>query len=83
MDERYRFVSEYRDGADSMSELCERYGISRETGYKWVRRFEESGSAGLTDRSRRPHHSPRTTAPEVIAALIAARRKHPRWGPKK
>jgi transposase InsO family protein len=83
MDERYRFVSEYRDGADSMSELCERYGISRETGYKWVRRFEESGAAGLTDRSRRPHHSPRTTAPEVIEALIAARRKHPTWGPKK
>jgi putative transposase len=83
VDERLRFIAEYLDGMVTMTDLCTQYGISRETGYKWVARFEADGPAGLHDRSRRPHGSPTATPPAVVQALLAARRRHPRWGPKK
>jgi transposase InsO family protein len=66
-----------------MTELCADYQISRKTGYKWVRRFEASGPGGLHDQPRRPHHSPQATDPALIEALIAVRRRHPRWGAPK
>jgi putative transposase len=48
-----------------------------------VARYEQEGIAGLQDRSRRPHHSPSATPEAVVDALVAARRRRPRWGPKK
>ena len=59
------------------SELCRRFGISRKTGYKWLRRFEQEGPPGLSDRSRRPHHSPRRTASEVEQRVLALRQRFP------
>src|SRR5437879_4468012 len=58
MKERVRFVADAERGLYSMSELCERYGISRRTGYKWLERYEAEGPAGLKERSRAPHHCP-------------------------
>jgi transposase InsO family protein len=55
-------------------------GISRATGYKWVRRFRTEGTAGLADRSSRPHHSPRATPATEVARILAARTEW-RWGP--
>lgn len=83
MDQRLRFVTEWRESGDSMTELCARYGISRETGYKWRARYDTGGVGALADQSRRPRTSPRRTAEAVIAAVLAARRRHPTWGPKK
>jgi transposase InsO family protein len=83
VEERLRFVAEFLDGVATMTELAEGYGISRETGYTWVRRYEAEGPAGLHDRSRRPHHVANATPDAVVDALIAARRRHPTWGPKK
>src|SRR6266487_629204 len=83
VDAREAFIREYLDGIDTMTELCERHGISRQTGYMWVARYETAGWVGLQERSRRPHHSPHATAPAVIDALVAARRRRPTWGPKK
>jgi transposase len=54
MQERVRFVKDHRSGLYEMAELCERYGISRKTGYKWIERFEQAGASGLEDRSRAP-----------------------------
>ena len=83
MDEKVRFVGDYQRDLLSLSELCDRYGISRKTGYKWIDRYEARGAAGLQDLSRRPHCCPHQTPPEVIEALLEARRRHPRWGAKK
>jgi putative transposase len=83
VEERLRFVADYLDGVTTMTELAAEYGISRETGYTWVRRYEAEGPAGLHDRSRRPHRVGNATPPAVIDALLAARRRHPTWGPKK
>lgn len=55
-------------------------GISRATAYKWVRRFRAEGSAGLVDRSSRPHRSPRALPVDHVQAILAARIDR-RWGP--
>ena len=65
------------------SALCERFGISRKTGYKWLLRFRELGEAGLEDRSRRPHTFRSPTASEVEQAVLAVRHEHPAWGGRK
>ena len=83
MDWRFAFVRAFGSGLWSMTELCDQYGISRKTGYKWVERFEADGRAGLTDQSRRPHHSPRATDHAVIDLLCEARRRHPTWSARK
>ncbi|HEV8577470.1 MAG TPA: IS481 family transposase [Thermoanaerobaculia bacterium] len=70
-----------REGA-KVRDLCRRYGISPKTGYKWLSRYQQAGSAGLEDRSRRPHHSPKQTSPQVEEAVLAVRRQNP-WGGRK
>jgi transposase InsO family protein len=59
---------------------AEAQGISRATGYKWVRRFRAEGTPGLADRSSRPHHSPRATPAVEVERILAARTEW-RWGP--
>jgi putative transposase len=83
MDERMRFVADYLSGGFSMTELCERYQVSRPTGYTLVARYQVEGPAGLLARSRRPHTSPLATPEAIARALIALRRRHPDWGPVK
>jgi transposase-like protein len=56
MDQRTQFVTEYLRDTITFSELCDRYGISRKTGYKWINRYQAEGPAGLAERSRQPHH---------------------------
>ena len=57
--------------------------MSRKTAYKWVERYEALGALGLGDRSRRPQRSPHATEDELADAIVALRRRHPRWGAKK
>ncbi len=83
VDLRVAFSRAWASGWWSMTALCDQYGISRKTGYKWVARYEAEGRAGLGDRSRRPHRSPRATDPRVVEWLSAARRAHPSWSARK
>lgn len=83
VDLRHAFVRAQALGGVSMTELCEHFGISRKTGYKWVTRVEAGGLAALADQSRRPHASPRATEPALVDALCVARRQHPTWGARK
>jgi len=83
MDQKTQFVSEYLRDSLSFTELCQRYHISRKTGYKWIARYQAQGPAGLVDRSRRPHSSPDQTPEALRLAIIEARRRHPSWGAKK
>jgi putative transposase len=83
MDERVQFISDHQRQLWTMTELCDRYGVSRKTGYKWVARYETDGATGLAWRSSRPHESPQTTPPEIVAAIVALRNRYPRWGGKK
>jgi putative transposase len=86
--ERERFVTEWQqqrfDGAVNFAALCRAFGISRQTGYKWIARFLRAHGdvRALQDRSRRPHTSPETTADDVVALVVKARKARPHWGPK-
>jgi len=80
MKERSGFIVEHRSGLYSFSSLCEKYQISRKTGYKVLDRFQAEGLEGLRDRSRAPKHCPQQLHSEVVDLFVAARRKHPRWG---
>jgi transposase InsO family protein len=57
-------------------EVAKQLGVSRQTVYKWVRRWRTEGEAGLVDRSSRPHRMPRQTPPETVAAVVTARAEH-------
>lgn len=83
MEQRIRFVLEALEGWDSMSEPCARYGISRRVGYKWLDRYRRQGLEGLADRSRAPHRQRAATSPDVVEAIVALRKEHPTWGPRK
>lgn len=68
---------------DNFRELCDRFDISRKTGYKYLNRYCEEGEAGLYDRSRRPKSSPKATSPEIEQLILDLRDKHSVWGPRK
>ena len=83
MSQKMEFVERAIKPGARISTLCREYGISRETGYKWLNRFKRDGADGLEEKSRRPHASPLSTAEEVVAAILELRERYPRRGPKK
>jgi putative transposase len=83
MTERLQFITTYLSQVYSMTERCERFGIRRTTGYKWVRRDSEQGLAGLQEKSRAPHRCPHRMSEELEAVLLEAKQAHPHWGPRK
>jgi transposase InsO family protein len=83
MDQRVAFIADWLRDEWTMTELAERYQISRKTAYKWVDRYEVDPEHGLAERSRAPHEHGRAMAAELQSAIVSLRRTHPRWGPKK
>jgi len=83
VEQRRAFIAAHQGGTESLAELCRQYEISRQTGYKWLKRFEQQGETGLGDLSRAPHEQARQTAEEVVEEILGLRRNHPRWGPRK
>lgn len=83
MDQRVAFIADWLRAEWSMTELAERYRISRKTAYKWVDRYVAHPGHGLTERSRAPHTHGRTLPVAQREAIVALRRRYPRWGPKK
>src|SRR6185295_3636348 len=68
---------------ETVAQLCREYGISRKTGDKFKQRFMRLGHVGLVDHSRAPKVIPHRTPPELVALIVAERKRHPTWGPKK
>jgi transposase-like protein len=79
MDSRLEFVRLAEQGDVSAAELCRRFGISRQTGFQYLRRYRESGIDRLKDRSRWPHSSPRRTPAAMETQIVELREAHP-WG---
>jgi transposase InsO family protein len=82
MDERREFVRLAMQPGANRRELCRRFGIHPDTGYKWLERAA-AGEANLTDRSRRPHTSPGRTEAVLEGQVLAVRDAHPAWGARK
>ena len=83
MDQRVAFISDWLRNEWTVTELAERYQISRKTAYKWLDRYAEDPEHGLAERSRAPLAHGRAMPTDIRAAVLALRRAHPRWGPKK
>src|SRR5258705_3874518 len=83
MEQRERFIRDERLALYTMTELCDRYDISRKTGYKWLERFDAGGRQALGDPSRAPHQCPHPISAAVAHPTCDPRRAHPTWGPDK
>ena len=84
MDQREEFVRMALAEGANRSELCRRFGVSRETGYKWVARYGSQGRAGLADQSRRPRSSPRRTPQAMEEEVLNIRAANNNaWGGRK
>jgi len=82
-EERQRFLEKFRLGYYSVSDLADRFSISRQTAHKWIRRLEHYGQTGFHELSRRPYNSPCQTEPAITQELITLRKAHPAWGARK
>jgi len=83
LDQRVKFIAEALEQSIPFAALCHIYGISRETGYEYLRRYKTEGAAGLHDHSRAPKTHPQGISAEVEEAILTLRAKHPTWGPLK
>ena len=83
MEERIAMLREFDSGAFAVSDLCERFGVSRETFYVWKGRREAGGERWYEDRSRAPGHCPHATPADEVPPIVAMRERFPQFGPKK
>ena len=82
-EQKQRFIEDHLLNYYSVTELAERFSISRKTAHKWINRYRERGLAGLEELSRRPESCPWQTPGAIVSEVVNLRKAHPRWGPKK
>jgi putative transposase len=81
--EKLLFIADWLKEEHTFTELCERYQVSRKTGYKLVSRYQEEGERAFEERSHARHHHPNATAAEVRGHLLCLKHRFPKWGPAK
>src|SRR5712672_627865 len=82
MDERLKFIARLLDG-EKMAVVCREFGISRQTGYKILTRYNEIGLDGLTDRSRRPYRHANQLPIQIETRIVRLKQDKPSWGAPK
>lgn len=83
MEERIKFVAQALNSSVNFSRLCEIFGVSRPTGYRWLKRYAQTECfGGLAELSRRPQNSPGQTEVFLEERVVALRQRHG-WGAKK
>ncbi len=82
VEERLCFVGRLLDG-ESMTDMCEQFGISRKTGYKIFNRYKEHGLEALSDRSRRPVRYANQLPQPIESLIVTLKRDKPHWGARK
>jgi len=82
-EQRQRFLEDYLLNYYSVTELAERFSISRNTAYRWINRYKQHGQAGYHELSRRPHTCPWQTGDVITKELVKLRKARPKWGPRK
>lgn len=63
--------------------ICRRFGISRQTAYKFLLRFKKQGRSGLKERSRGPRPTQVAQWHEYTRLILRQRRRQPGWGARK
>src|SRR5215218_3969444 len=79
MEQRAKFLDAVSNSKASFTAMCRLFGISRETGYKWSRRWRDERS--VEEKSRRPAAHPATTPPALVKRILSQRKQFPLWGP--
>lgn len=82
-EQRMKFVVVASRKERSLTQLCTEFGISRPTGYSWLKRYQADGIRGMQERSRRPYHSPERTDVALEKRAVELRRERPDWGARK
>jgi transposase InsO family protein len=80
---RFEVLLEPERVGETVADVCRRYGISRDTYYRYRRRYLAEGIEGLEDRSRRPKTSPTRISSDIELRIVDMRRAHPRWGARR
>src|SRR5262245_3117047 len=80
---RQEFIEAWTRCTWTFGEHCARWGVSRQAGYEWLDRVRSGGLEGLETKSSAPHECPHATPDSVAEHVIAARKLHPTWGPRK
>ena len=83
MDQKIQLTADWQSGLFNVTDLSNKYGVSRPIIYKWVSRYEEYGLDGLKEQSRRPNYSPNETADHIIQLIVKEKLKNCNRGPKK
>jgi transposase InsO family protein len=78
-----RFIMKALEKEKSFSSLCQEFNISRECGYKWLKRYQQLGVLGLEEQSRKPNVSPLKTASDIERKILEIRNRYPAWGARK
>lgn len=81
--EKILFIGDWLKQEYDFKSLCQRYGISRKTGYKLVNRYEMEGATAFEERSHCRHHHPNALPQETVEQLLALKSRFPTWGPEK
>lgn len=79
--QKMRFISDWLGQEFSMSHLCARYNISRQSGHLLVKRYEEEGEAAFVERTHARHIHPNQTATKLIELILETKQRHLDWGP--
>jgi transposase-like protein len=82
-EQRLRFVVTASRKKQPFSAVCAEFGISRQTGYTWLKRYQAGGSNQVIEQSRRPAHSPARTETALEQAAVELRRQRPDGGADK
>jgi transposase InsO family protein len=82
VEQRHAAVLEVLVEGAPVTEVAGRYGVTRQTVHRWLRRYATSGLAGLVDQPSTPRSCPHQMAPELEVQVVALRQAHPGWGPR-
>ncbi len=82
-EERVHFVQEHASRCWTMQDLCQRFGISRKTGYKYLARYAKDGVGALKNWSRAPHRQGRQVPEAIERSILLLKRQHQTWGAPK
>jgi putative transposase len=83
MNQKIQLIGDYLKQIYTITQLSETYEVSRNTIYKWIKRYKQGGNEGLTERISAPRRHPNATSLEVARELTEFKMQHKCWGPKK
>ena len=83
MDQKIQLIADWLSNEFSITDLSQKYQISRPVVYKWIERYEQFGLEGLKDQSRAPIHRHKKTPESIIRLIVKEKINNIKRGPKK